>query len=238
MKALTVRVGSVDSSGTFQPAPAGTPVYLKPSRTDITFLSGAAYVAWGLNQNSEPGFRDCWRAVTNGTGYATFAQVPFTDTEMHRPKDASGNPVGPEIEWNLINPTGPNGVIVYSGKLLSTMTLPATVNVPDDLTQLATDAWRVSGAAYLALNIGGQMFSGTLTFAVGITQLPINFPSPFTSPPRVIPSNSYDKDGNSAAPGIAQDGSGADLVNNNNAMIQIASGLTSAVRIAFLVQGA
>jgi hypothetical protein len=238
-KILSIRIGFVDSVGVFQPLAVGRPVYLKPSRTDISYLNAGVYLPWELNQTSDAGFQDCRRAVTNGSGIASFVDVPFTDTEMHRPLDPNtGLPVGPEIEWNFINPWGSNGTVVYSGKLLSTMTLPAPVNVPDDLTQLNGDAWRISGAAYLATPIGGSMYAGQLTFPVGVNQLAITFPSPFATPPRVHTSGCYDRDRNFSAPGFAQDGSGLDLVTTANATIQVAGGLTSDVRVPFLVLGA
>jgi hypothetical protein len=237
MKALTIKIGYVDSAGNFVPW-ASKPVYLKPSRTDITFLSDGVYLPWNKNQLGDVGFEDCWKAVTNGLGVATFAEVPFTDTEMHRPLDPeSGDPIGPEIEWNFINPWGSNGTIIYSGKLLSTMTLGATVNMPDDVMQLATGAWRVSGAAYVATPLGGKVQQGTITFGVGVTQNSANFPIAYTSPPTVWVGQVYDKDGNLAAAGLAQDGSGALLVTNASATVTVPPGLTSTVNIPYLAIG-
>lgn len=237
-RALTIRVGTLDAAGNFVPAAAGTPVYMKPSRQDITYLNGTDWYPWEINKDSDNGFRDCWKAVSNGTGWATFSQVPYTDTEMHRPLDQAGQPIGPEIEWNVINPSGANGTVVYSGKLLSTMGLAATVKVPDDLTQLPADAWRVSGAAYVATPIGGQMYIGNITFPMGVTQMAANFPIPFAAPPRVLVGSCYDKDNNYSSAGFAQDGSGNDLITVSNATIKIAAGLSADVRVPFLVLGA
>lgn len=236
MLALSIRIGYVDSGGTFVPW-AAKAVYLKPSRTDITFLSDGIYLPWNKNQLGDVGYEDCWKAVTNGMGIATFAEVPFTNTEMHRPLDASGNPIGPEIEWNFINPWASNGVVVYTGKLLSAMVLTPPVNIPDDVTQLAEDAWRVAGAAYVATPLGGKVQQGTVTFAVGVVQNAANFPIAYTSPPTVWVSQVYDKDGNLAAAGVAQDGSGGLLVTNSSATITVPPGLTSIVNIPYLAIG-
>ena len=169
---LTIYIGTVNSSGVRVPL-VGAKVYLRPSRTDITYLNGVNYLPWDVNQTSDPGYRDCWVATTNGAGYATFQSVPFTDTEMHRPKDPiTGAFIGPAIEWQLINPNGPStsgapSVVVYSGKLLSTMVLLSPVNVPDDVMSLSVDAWRVSQMAYTANPVGGGWQSGSITFGVG-----------------------------------------------------------------------
>lgn len=236
-KALTIKIGYVSDGGVFTPWGARA-VYMKPSRTDITLLNAGGYIPWNINQNGDPGYQDCWKAVTNASGVATFAAVPFTDTEMHRPKDPGGAPIGPEIEWNFINPHGSNGTIVYSGKLLSTMTLGATVNVPDDLMQLNTNAWRVSGAAYMASPMGGTMQAGTVTFPAGVTQMAIVFTPNFSTPPRVLLGGCYDKAGNHSMPGFSQDGSGADQITNANALCQVAAGLVSDVRVPFIALGA
>jgi hypothetical protein len=232
---LTIYVGSVSSSGARVPL-VGAKVYLRPSRTDITYLNGSSYLPWEVNQNSDPGYRDCWVAVTNGLGYATFQGVPFTDTEIHRPTS------GPVVEWNVINPNGasPSGspsVVVYAGKLLSTMVLPSLVNVPDDLITLSVDAWRITQQAYTANPVGGGWQSGSITFGVGVTQGAITFTPSYLAPPRVLVGNEYDKDGNFSAAGVAQDSSGAELVTLSSATIQVAAGLTSAVNIPYLVMG-
>lgn len=232
---LTIYVGSVNSSGTRVPL-VGAKVYLRPSRTDITYLNGSTYLPWEVNQNSDTGYRDCWVAVTNGLGFATFQNVPFTDTEIHHPAS------GPVVEWNVINPNGasPSGnpsVVVYAGKLLSTMVLPSPVNVPDDLITLSVDAWRITQQAYTANPIGGGWQSGSITFGVGVTQGSITFTPSYLAPPRVLVGNEYDKDGNFSAAGVAQDTSGAELVTLSSATIQVAAGLTSAVNIPYLVMG-
>lgn len=239
---LTIYIGTVNSSGVRVPL-VGAKVYLRPSRTDITYLNGVNYLPWDVNQTSDPGYRDCWVATTNGAGYATFQSVPFTDTEMHRPKDPiTGAFIGPAIEWQLINPNGPStsgapSVVVYSGKLLSTMVLPSPVNVPDDVMSLSVDAWRVSQMAYTANPVGGGWQSGSITFGVGVTQGSITFAPSYLAPPRVLVGNEYDKDGNFSAAGVAQDTSGAELVTLSSATIQVAAGLTSAVNIPYLVMG-
>lgn len=232
---LTIYVGSVSNSGARVPL-VGAKVYLRPSRTDITYLNGSSYLPWEVNQNSDPGYRDCWVAVTNGLGYATFQGVPFTDTEIHRPTS------GPVVEWNVINPNGasPSGnpsVVVYAGKLLSTMVLPSPVNVPDDLITLSVDAWRINQQAYTANPVGGGWQSGSITFGVGVTQGSITFTPSYLAPPRVLVGNEYDKDGNFSAAGVAQDTSGAELVTLSSATIQVTAGLTSAVNIPYLVMG-
>lgn len=234
---LTIFIGSVAAGAAAPITPVARPVYLTPSRKDGTFLLGGKWLPWDINVGSDPGYRDCWRAETNGLGYATFTNVPFTDTEMHRPKGPSGSPIGPEIEWNLINPWGSNGTVVYSGKLLSTMVLPTPVSVPDDLITLATDAWRVSGASYLAIPIGGKAQLGELTFPVGVTTMVITFIPTYTAPPAVIVSNEYDKDGNFSAAGLAQDATGARIINTTQATIQVAAGLASDVVVPYLVSG-
>ena len=232
---LTIYVGSVNSSGTRVPL-VGAKVYLRPSRTDITYLNGSTYLPWEVNQNSDAGYRDCWVAVTNGLGFATFQNVPFTDTEIHHPT------AGPVVEWYVINPNGasPSGnpsVVVYAGKLLSTMVLPSPVNVPDDLITLSVDAWRINQQAYTANPVGGGWQSGSITFGVGVTQGSITFTPSYLAPPRVLVGNEYDKDGNFSAAGVAQDISGAELVTLSSATIQVAAGLTSAVNIPYLVMG-
>ncbi len=232
---LTIYVGSVSNSGARVPL-VGAKVYLRPSRTDITYLNGSSYLPWEVNQNSDPGYRDCWVAVTNGLGYATFQGVPFTDTEIHRPTS------GPVVEWNVINPNGasPSGnpsVVVYAGKLLSTMVLPSPVNVPDDLITLSVDAWRITQQAYTANPVGGGWQSGSITFGVGVTQGSITFTPSYLAPPRILVGNEYDKDGNFSAAGVAQDTSGAELVTLSSATIQVTAGLTSAVNIPYLVMG-
>jgi len=232
---LTIYVGSVSNSGARVPL-VGAKVYLRPSRTDITYLNGSSYLPWEVNQNSDPGYRDCWVAVTNGLGYATFQGVPFTDTEIHRPTS------GPVVEWNVINPNGasPSGnpsVVVYAGKLLSTMVLPSPVNVPDDLITLSVDAWRINQQAYTANPVGGGWQSGSITFGVGVTQGSITFTPSYLAPPRILVGNEYDKDGNFSAAGVAQDTSGAELVTLSSATIQVTAGLTSAVNIPYLVMG-
>lgn len=232
---LTIYVGTINSTGVRVPL-VNVKVYLRPSRTDITYLNGSSYLPWEVNQNSDPGYRDCWVAVTNGLGYATFQGVPFTDTEIHRPTS------GPVVEWNVINPNGasPSGnpsVVVYAGKLLSTMVLPSPVNVPDDLITLSVDAWRINQQAYTANPVGGGWQSGSITFGVGVTQGSITFTPSYLAPPRVLVGNEYDKDGNFSAAGVAQDTSGAELVTLSSATIQVAAGLTSAVNIPYLVMG-
>ena len=67
---LTIYIGTVNSSGVRVPL-VGAKVYLRPSRTDITYLNGVNYLPWDVNQTSDPGYRDCWVATTNGAGYAT-----------------------------------------------------------------------------------------------------------------------------------------------------------------------
>ena len=239
---LSIYVGSVNSSGSRVPL-VGAKVYLRPSRTDITYLNSGSYIPWEVNQNSDAGYRDCWVAVTNGSGIATFQNVPFTDTEMHRPKNPlTGAFIGPEIEWQLINPNGANSagqpsVVIYTGKLLSTMILPSPVSVPDDVMSLSIDAWRVLQAAYMANPVGGGLQIGKLTFAPGVTQQAITFAPSFLAPPNVIVGGSYDKDGNFAAPGVAQDDSGADIVTVSSATIQVAAGLTSSVNVWYFAQG-
>lgn len=238
---LSIYVGSVDSAGTRKPI-VGAKVYLKPSRTDVTFLSTGVYVPWSVNQTSDPGYRDCWVAISNGSGIASFSGVPFTDTEMHRPKDASGNVIGPPIEWLLINPNGASAsgvpsVVVYRGQLLSTMTLPSPVQIPDDVMTLATDAWQLTQQSYTANPVGGGWQSGDLTFAPGITQQSIVFAPSYSAPPRVIVGNAYDKDGNTSNSGVAQDSSGNEMVSTSSATVQIAAGLTSSVRVPYLVMG-
>mgnify|MGYP000131367356 CR=1 FL=1 len=234
---LTIFIGSVAGGAAAPITPTDRPVYLTPSRKDGTFLIGGKWLPWDLNVGSDPGYRDCWRATTNGFGYATFTNVPFTDTEMHRPNGPSGSPIGPEIEWNLINPWGSNGTVVYSGKLLSTMVLPTPVNVPDDVIVLATNAWRVSGSSYLAIPIGGKAQFGELTFPVGVTTMVITFIPTYTAPPSVIVGQEYDKDGNHSAAGVAQDNTGARIISTTQATIQIAAGLASDVVIPYLVNG-
>jgi hypothetical protein len=238
---LTIYIGTVNSSGVRVPL-VNAKVYLRPSRTDITYLNGANYLPWDVNQTSDPGYRDCWVATTNGAGFATFQNVPFTDTEMHRPKDQTGAFIGPAIEWQLVNPNGAStsgnpSVVVYAGKLLSTMVLPSPVNVPDDVMSLSVDAWRVTQMAYTANPVGGGWQSGSITFGVGVTQGSITFAPAYLAPPRVLVGNEYDKDGNFSAAAVAQDPSGVEQVTVSSATIQVAAGLTSAVNIPYLVMG-
>ena len=239
---LTIYVGTINSTGVRVPL-VNAKVYLRPNRTDITYLNGATYLPWEVNQTSDPGYRDCWVAVTNGAGFATFQNVPYTDTEMHRPKHpTTGAFIGPEIEWQLINPNGPStsgnaSTVIYPGKLLSTMVLPSPVNVPDDVMSLSVDAWRVLQSAYMANPIGGGVQIGKLTFGVGVTQQSITFAPSYLAPPQVVVGGSYDKDGNFSAPGIAQDAFGTTLVTTSSATIQIAGGLTSSVDVPYFVYG-
>ena len=78
---LTIYVGTVNSTGVRVPL-VNAKVYLRPNRTDITYLNGATYLPWEVNQTSDPGYRDCWVAVTNGAGFATFQNA------VHRHRDA------------------------------------------------------------------------------------------------------------------------------------------------------
>jgi len=236
MKALTIRIGYVDSAGVFQPW-ANKAVYLRPVDMNVTYLNGSTYYAWNKNQNGDVGYESFWKAVTSGTGYATFAMVPFTDTEMHRPKDPSGNPIGPPPQWELVNPWAANGPVVYRGQLLSTMTLGATVNVPDELTQLAADAWSVSNFQASAGALGGKVQSLRIPFAVGVEAVAASFPVAFSGPPNVFVSGEYDKDGNFSAPAVKQDGAGEPIVSSSAATIQIAPGMTSTVYINVLAIG-
>ena len=236
MLSLSIQIGYVDSTGTFVPW-QGRPVYLKPSDTRITFLNGSVYLPWDENQNGDVGFTDCWKAITNGSGVATFSAVPFTDTEVHRPLDPSGNPIGPPPEWIFINPWAASGITIYRGQLLSTMSLSSPVNVPDDVTQLPENAWSVQQFQVSAQELGGKVQYGTIPFAVDTTEAAANFPVAFSGNPIVWVGQVYDKDGNFSAAGIKQDGSGVPIISPSSATIRIAPGLTSNIDVPYLAVG-
>ena len=152
---LTIYVGTINSTG-FRVPLVNAKVYLRPNRTDITYLNGTTICHGRSNQTSDPGYRDCWVAVTNGTGF----DIPERAVHRHRdaPPEASnhGRFHWAGNRWQLINPNGPstNGsasTVIYTGKLLSTMVLPSPVNVPDDVMSLSVDAWRCT-----SLGVHGQ----------------------------------------------------------------------------------
>lgn len=144
----------LDATGTRQVI-GGKKVYLRPSRTDFTYLAGGTWEPWPLNPNLTTGYKDCIETTSNsGTGAFSFS-VPFSDTEVNLPV---GAPV-PALLWNIEIPD--------FGKVYFGPTLDAIVGASkkvDELLQLAApNTWQVGGATQYAVWAGTERII-TVTF--------------------------------------------------------------------------
>lgn len=232
---ITCTVGYLDSTGAFQPL-QGKAVYLRPSRSDIHIKRSSTWYPWEGNPDGDAGYKDCVKAVTNGSGIATFANVPFTDTECYRPIDPATAAQGaPPVKWLVIDPNAQSGVKVYSGPLPSTLPNPSYST--KDLVALASpDTWSLSGTAWASYPEGRAQV-GEVSLSSSSDEATITFSHAFTTLPRMIFGSCADENGSVIAVGVKQDGTGTLLLSTTGCTVKASATPASTIKIWYRAEG-
>lgn len=233
-KNISITIGYDDGTGTWQPL-ANKKVYLKPSRTDIFVSRGGVWVPWEGHPDNDVGYKDAIQVQTNGSGVATFQDVPYTDTEVQLPLDASGAEIPPQPLWNVIDPNAQGGLKVYSGPLPSALGA-AAVSVYDLCTLPAPNTWSISGAAWMLYPRGTEQ-EQTISVSAGVEEATVTFLPAFAVAPRLYIGFCTDDTGALFIAGIKENGSGARLIDGNSATLKLSGKPHSTIYLNVLARG-
>ncbi len=233
-KNISITIGYDDGTGTWQPL-ASKKIYLKPSRTDIFVSRGGVWVPWEGHPDNDVGYKDAIQVTTNGSGVATFQNVPFTDSEVQQPLDASGAEIPPAVVWNVIDPNAQGGLKVYYGPLPAALG-GAAVTVYDLITQAAPNTWGISGAAWMLYPRGTEQ-EATISVAPGAEEFTVTFNPAFVGAPRCYVGFCADDTGAIFTAGIKEDGAGARLIDGNSATFKVSGKPNSTIYLTVLARG-
>lgn len=233
-KNISITLGYDDGAGTWQPL-VGKKVYLKPSRTDIFVKRGSVWMPWEGNPDNDVGYKDAVQVVTNELGVATFQGVPYTDSEVQQPLDASGAEIPPGVVWNIIDPNAQGGVKVYFGALPSSLG-NAAVTVYDLVTLAPPDNWSIAGAAW-QLYPQGREQEQLISVGAGIEEVTVTFVPQFTAAPRLHVGSCTDSTGALFSAGVKENGSGARLIDGISATLKLSGKPSSTIYLPVLARG-
>lgn len=233
-KNISITIGYDDGTGTWQPLP-NKKVYLRPSRTDIFVKRGSSWYPWEGNADNDVGYKDAIQAQTNGSGIATFTDVPFTDTEVQLPLDGSGAEIPPEVEWNVIDPNAQPGLKVYHGPLPSSLGGTA-VTVFDLVTLAPPNSWKIDGTGWSLYPRGNEQ-EQTISVASGQEEFTVTFQPAFAAPPRLYVGFCTDDTGALYTAGVKENGSGERLIDTTSATLKLSGKPNSTIYLTVLARG-